>query len=126
LEGVEDFMAAVEAFMGVAAILVAVAMDGAAAAMGGVVVVTGAAGTVEDMGVVGTGAVGMAVVRIGGGVTHTRMDTALMVGKSDKQKKLNRGWTRIGKDRPDSGARIWARGTNEPDPETYDGTLEST
>ena len=71
---------------------VAVAMDGAAAAMGGVVVVTGAAGTVEDMGVVGTGAAGMAVLPTGGGVTHTRMVTDLMVGNGDKQENLNRGW----------------------------------
>ena len=59
------------------AILVAVAMDGAAAAMGGVVV-TGEVGTV----VVGMDVVGMVVVRIGGGVTHTRMDTDLTVGES--------------------------------------------
>jgi hypothetical protein len=82
LEGVEDFMAAAEDFMGVAvtslgAILVVVAMDGAAAAMGGVAV-TGEVGTV----VVGMAVVGMVVVRIGGGVTHTRMDTGLTVGKS--------------------------------------------
>jgi hypothetical protein len=31
------------------------------------------------------------VVRIGGGVTHTRMLTDPTVGKSDKQKNLNRG-----------------------------------
>jgi hypothetical protein len=92
LEGVEDFMAAAEDFMGVAvtslgAILVVVAMDGAAGATGGVAV-TGEVGTVvEGMDgagtvVVGTGAVGMVVVRIGGGVTHTRMDTGLTGGKS--------------------------------------------
>ena len=87
-------MAAAEDFMGVAvtslgAILVVVAMDGAAAAMGGVAV-TGEVGTVVvGMDVVGPGAVGMVVVRIGmavlptgGGVTHTRMDTGLTVGKS--------------------------------------------
>ena len=72
------------------AILVVVAMDGAAA-MGGVVV-TGEAGTV----VVGMDGVGMVLVRIGmavlptgGGVTHTRMDTGLMVGKSDKHQNQN-------------------------------------
>ena len=91
-------MAVAEGFMGVAvisvaAILVAVAMDGAVAVTAGVVAVTGAAGTVEDMGVVGTGAAGMAVLPTGGGVTHTRMVTDLMVGKGDKQKSLNRGWT---------------------------------
>ena len=83
------------------AILVVVAMDGAAA-MGGVVV-TGEAGTV----VVGMDGVGMVVVRIGmavlptgGGVTHTRMDTGLTVGKIDKHQNQNeprmnvdlRGW----------------------------------
>ena len=71
-------MVAAEGFTGVAAILVVVAMDGAVVVTAGVAVVTGAAG----MGVVGTEAVGMAVVRIGGGVTHTRMDTGLTVGKS--------------------------------------------
>ena len=82
------------------AILVVVAMDGAAA-MGGVVV-TGEAGTV----VVGMDGVGMVVVRIGmavlptgGGVTHTRMVTDLMVGNGDKQKNLNRGWKQIYADR---------------------------
>jgi hypothetical protein len=86
-------MAAAEDFMGVVVtsqevVLVAVAMDG--------VVVTGEAGTVVGMAVVGTGAVGMAVVPIGmavlpigGGVTHTRMDTGLMVGKSDKHQNQN-------------------------------------
>jgi hypothetical protein len=86
LEGVEDSMAVAEGFMGVAAILVAVAMDGAVAVTAGVVAVTGAAGTVEAMGVAGT-----VVVRIGGGVTHTRMLTDPTVGKSDEQKNLNRG-----------------------------------
>ena len=76
-------MAAVEGFMGVAVILVAVAMDGAVA-------VTDAAGTVEGMGLAGTGAVGMAAVPTGG-ATHTRMLTDLTVGNSDKQKNLNRG-----------------------------------
>jgi hypothetical protein len=79
-------MAAAEDFMGVVVtsqevVLVAVAMDG--------VVVTGEAGTVVGMAVVGTGAVGMVVVPIGGGVTHTRMDTGLMVGKSDKHQNQN-------------------------------------
>jgi hypothetical protein len=78
-------MAVAEGFMGVAAILVAVAMDGAVAVTAGVVAVTGAAGTVEGMGVAGT-----VVVRIGG-VTHTRMLTDPTVGKSDEQKNLNRG-----------------------------------
>ena len=88
-------MAAAEGFMGVAvtllaAILAAVAMVD----MGGAAVVTGAAGTVVagmdavGMVVVGTGAgmvvvrIGMAVLPTGGGVTHTRMVTDLMVGKS--------------------------------------------
>ena len=67
----------------------------AVAVMAGVVADTGAAGmdavgTVEDMGVVGTGAAGMAVVPTGG-VTHTRMRTDLTVGNSDKQKNPNRG-----------------------------------
>jgi len=69
---------------------------------GGAAAVTGAAGTVDAGGMVvgGTGAAGMVVVHIGmavlptgGGVTHTRMVTDLMVGKGDKQKSLNRGWT---------------------------------
>jgi hypothetical protein len=83
-------MAVVEGFMGVAVILAAVAMGGAVAVMAGVVADTGAAGTVEGMGVVGTGAAGMAVVPTGG-VTHTRMRTDLTVGNSDKQKNPNRG-----------------------------------
>jgi hypothetical protein len=80
LEGVEDSMAVAEGFMGVAVAVTA-----------GVVAVTGAAGTVEGMDVAGTGAAGTVVVRIGGGVTHTRMLTDPTVGKSDKQKNLNRG-----------------------------------
>jgi hypothetical protein len=76
-------MAVAEGFMGVAAILVAVAMGGA-----------GAAGTaVVGTGPAGMDAAGTVVVRIGGGVTHTRMLTDPTVGKSDKQKNLNRGWT---------------------------------
>jgi hypothetical protein len=75
---------------------------GGAAAVTAGEVVTGAAGTVDAVGMVvgGTGAAGMVVVHIGmavlptgGGVTHTRMVTDLMVGKGDKQKSLNRGWT---------------------------------
>ena len=75
---------------------------GGAAAVTAGAVVTGAAGTVDAVGMVvgGTGAAGMVVVHIGmavlptgGGVTHTRMVTDLMVGKGDKQKSLNRGWT---------------------------------
>jgi hypothetical protein len=62
----------------------------AVAVMAGVVADTGAVGTVEGMGVVGTGAAGMAVVPTGG-VTHTRMRTDLTVGNSDKQKNPNRG-----------------------------------
>jgi hypothetical protein len=82
-------------------ILAAVDMGGAAAVTAGEVV-TGAAGTVDAVGMVvgGTGAAGMVVVHIGmavlptgGGVTHTRMVTDLMVGKGDKQENLNRGWT---------------------------------
>ena len=75
-------MAVAEGFMGVAAILAAVAMGGAVAVTAGVAVVTGPAGM---------DAAGTVVVRIGGGVTHTRMLTDLTVGKSDKQKNLNRG-----------------------------------
>ena len=79
-------MAAAADFMGVAvtslAILVVVAMDGAAAAMGGVAV-TGKVGTVVvGMDGAGTVVVGMAVLPTGGGVTHTRTDTGLMVGES--------------------------------------------
>jgi hypothetical protein len=113
LEAVEDFMAAAEGFMGVAVTLLGVIlavdmidMGGAAAVTAGEVV-TGAAGMV----VVGTGAAGMVVVRIGmavlptgGGVTHTRMVTDLMVGNGDKQKNLNRGWKQIYADR---GAKRW-------------------
>jgi len=74
---------------------------GGAAAVTAGEVVTGAAGTVDAGGMVvgGTGAAGMVVVHIGmavlptgGGVTHTRMVTDLMVGKGDKQENLNRGW----------------------------------
>jgi hypothetical protein len=116
LEEAEDSMAAAEeGFMEVVVILVAVAMGGAVAVTAGVVV-TGAGGTVvvdtgaagmeevgtgEGMGVAGTGAVGMVVVPIGGGATHTRMHTDLTVGKSDKRKNLNRGWTQIDADRTD-------------------------
>ena len=90
-------MAAVEGSMGVAvtlpgAILAAVAMDGVAAVTGGVEV-TAAVGTVVVVGMgaagtadaAGTGAVGMVVVPIGG-VTHTRMDTDLMVGNSIRKR----------------------------------------
>jgi hypothetical protein len=117
LEAVEDFMAA-EGFMGVAVtllgvILAAVDMGGAAAVTAGEVV-TGAAGTVDAVGmvVVGTGAAGMVVVGIGmavlptgGGVTHTRMVTDLMVGNGDKQKNLNRDGSRF--------TRIEARSAGE-------------
>jgi len=110
-------MAAAEGFMGVAVtllavILAAVDMGGAAAVTAGEVV-TGAAGTVDAVGmvVVGTGTAGMVVVRIGmavlpigGGVTHTRMVTDLMVGNGDKQTNLNLGWTQIYADR---GAKRW-------------------
>jgi hypothetical protein len=90
-------MAAAEDFMGVVvtsqeAVLVAVAMDGVVVTVAGL----DGAGTVVGMAVVGTGAVGMvvvpigmAVLPIGGGVTHTRMDTGLMVGKSDKHQNQN-------------------------------------
>ena len=94
---------AAEGFMGVAVTLLGVILAAVAMVdLGGAAVVTGAAGTVDAVGmvVVGTGAAGMVVVRIGmavlptgGGVTHTRMVTDLMVGRSDKQKNLNRGWT---------------------------------
>ena len=82
-------MPVAEGFMGVAVILAAVAMGGAVAVTAGVPAVTDAAGTVEGMGVAGTGAVGMAAVPTGG-ATHTRMLTDLTVGNSDKQKNLNR------------------------------------
>jgi hypothetical protein len=89
-------MAAAEDFMGVVvtsqeAVLVAVAMDGVVVTgeVGTVVVGLDGAGPVVGMDVVGTGAVGMVVVHIGGGVTHTRMDTGLMVGKSDKHQNQN-------------------------------------
>jgi hypothetical protein len=68
---------------------------GGAAAVTAGEVVTGAAGTVDAVGMVvgGTGAAGMVVVHIGmavlptgGGVTHTRMVTDLMVGKGTNRK----------------------------------------
>jgi hypothetical protein len=101
LEAVEDFMAAAEGSTGVAvtllgAILAAVAMvdmGGAAAVMAGEVV-TVAAGTVDAVGMVVV-RIGMAGLPTGGGVTHTRTVTDLMVGNSDKQKNPNRGCTRI-------------------------------
>jgi hypothetical protein len=96
-------MAAAEDFMGVVVtsqevVLVAVAMDGVVVTgeVGTVVAGLDGAGSVVGMAVVGTGAVGMvvvpigmAVLPIGGGVTHTRMDTGLMVGKSDKHQNQN-------------------------------------
>ena len=92
-------MAVAEDFMGAAVILAVAGMDGAVGAMAGAVV-TGAAGTVEGMGVVGTEAVGMVVAGIGavvptGGVTHTPMGGELTVGKSSRGKDLNRRWTQI-------------------------------
>ena len=81
----EGFTGVGEGFMAVAVALAAAGMDGAVAATAGVVV-TGAAGTVEGMGVVGTEAVGMVAAGIGavvptGGVTRTPMLTDLTVGK---------------------------------------------
>jgi hypothetical protein len=86
----EGFMAVAVAMVGAVTVTAGVVVTDAG---GTVVVDTGAAGmdevgTVEGMGVVGTGAVGMVVVRIGavlptGGATHTRTLTDLTVGKSD-------------------------------------------
>jgi hypothetical protein len=100
LEAVEDFMAAAEGSTGVAvtllgAILAVAMVDmGGAAAVMACEVVTVAAGTVDAVGMVVV-RIGMAGLPTGGGVTHTRTVTDLMVGNSDKQKNLNRGWTRI-------------------------------